>query len=614
MTNDDANADPLKHNVLQNDSDPDTGTTLVVSGTRPNGSSGAYTAAGSDVQGTYGKLHLNADGSYSYTVTDTATTKALGTGQTLSDVFQYQIADGNGGTATAKVTIAINGVNDDPTAVNDANSLTVAAGTGAGSVTAGTASRVLLNDSDPDTGTTLVVAGARPDGSSGAYTAAGSDVQGTYGALHLNADGTYTYTYTVTDTATTKALGTGQQLSDVFQYQVSDGNGGTATAKVTITINGVNDTPIATDNSQSFTVAKGTGAGSVSNDDSNANALKHNVLQNDSDSDTSDTLSVSGIRVTGAPSFTTVGATGSDITDTYGTLHINKDGSYTYTLSAAGKTAALALPEGQSLADRVFDYQISDGHGGSATAKLTISVTGVNDDPAGANKTLTINEDATLTLTAANFGFSDPDTGNTLQGVKITSLPTHGQLLLNGVAVAVNDVISPSDIAASKLTFVPVHNESGTSYDLFNFAVYDGLSYDPTPNKITINVTAVADKPDVTAPASAIAAVEDTPVAISGSGLLTAVLTDTDGSETLTLKIKSVPAGATFNTGTDNHDGSWSFTAAQYNSGLTFTPPPQASGTYNMTWEATSTEASNGSAAVSSATCWLISTARNRYR
>jgi hypothetical protein len=64
---------------------------------------------------------------------------------------------------------------------------------------------------------------------------------------------------------------------------------------------------------------------------------------------------------------------------------------------------------------------------------VDIVVNAVNDAPDGADKTLTLNEDAVLTLAVADFGFSDvldtlPD--HDLLAVKITTLPTAGTLEL----------------------------------------------------------------------------------------------------------------------------------------------------------------------------------------
>ncbi|EFL87465.1 type I secretion C-terminal target domain-containing protein, partial [Ahrensia sp. R2A130] len=80
---------------------------------------------------------------------------------------------------------------------------------------------------------------------------------------------------------------------------------------------------------------------------------------------------------------------------------------------------------------------------------------------------------------------------------------------------------------------------------------------------------------------------EDTAVALTG---LTGALTDTDGSETLTYRVTGVDPAASFTTGTDAGGGVWTFTKAELDAGLTYNPPPQADGTFNMVLEATATE------------------------
>ncbi|MDO9468308.1 MAG: tandem-95 repeat protein [Thiobacillus sp.] len=80
---------------------------------------------------------------------------------------------------------------------------------------------------------------------------------------------------------------------------------------------------------------------------------------------------------------------------------------------------------------------------------------------------------------------------------------------------------------------------------------------------------------------------------------IAASLTDSDGSETLTARISGLPTGARFTSGTDNGDGSWTFTAAQL-SNITLLPPENYSGTLNLTVTAIATEMANGSTASTS--------------
>ncbi len=146
----------------------------------------------------------------------------------------------------------------------------------------------------------------------------------------------------------------------------------------------------------------------------------------------------------------------------------------------------------------------------SATASTGITVNSVNDAPAGADKTVTTNEDVAYTFTTADFGFTDPnDTPvNTLAAVKITTLPAAGTLTNTGTAVTAGQFVSAADIAAGQFRFAPVADASGTGYASFTFQVQDnggtangGANLDPSPNTVTVNVTAVNDAPTLTDPA-----------------------------------------------------------------------------------------------------------------
>jgi len=83
---------------------------------------------------------------------------------------------------------------------------------------------------------------------------------------------------------------------------------------------------------------------------------------------------------------------------------------------------------------------------------------------------------------------------------------------------------------------------------------------------------------------------EDTAIALPD---IAAGLQDTDGSETLTLSVSGVPAGATLSAGTDQGGGVWALTGLSQVQldALTITPPADFSGTFNLTVTATATEA-----------------------
>ncbi|MCA9084722.1 MAG: VCBS domain-containing protein [Planctomycetaceae bacterium] len=71
------------------------------------------------------------------------------------------------------------------------------------------------------------------------------DVAGQFGTLDWNADGTYAYTVDSTNSAVQR-LQVGESLVDTFTYTVSDGLAAT-TSTLSITIQGVNETPVGSD-------------------------------------------------------------------------------------------------------------------------------------------------------------------------------------------------------------------------------------------------------------------------------------------------------------------------------------------------------------------------------
>ena len=172
-----------------------------------------------------------------------------------------------------------------------------------------------------------------------------------------------------------------------------------ASANITITITGINDDPVAVNDTDSVnedaTVTK-TG----SQDD---------VLNDDSDAD-GDTITVTKIKKNGGSnsnvaSSSTYNSNGTSVTGTYGTLTIGADGSYTYT---ADQDAADDLDAGDQVTD-VFVYTATDGTT-NVTATLTITVTGINDDPVAVNDTDSVNEDATVIKTGSQDDVMNDDT------------------------------------------------------------------------------------------------------------------------------------------------------------------------------------------------------------
>jgi VCBS repeat-containing protein len=196
-------------NVLAYDTDVDQGALLSVAdaGLR---------------QGNYGQLTLAADGSYSYALDNSSlAVQSLAQGQTVSETFTYLATDGIDATPST-LTVTITGTNDAPVTTVD----TATVQEDLGIIAAG---NVLANDADVDQGTVLAVATA------GVFA-------GQYGNLTLNADGSYSYALD-NDALAVQSLGRTAQLSEHFDYSVTDGIASVASA-LDVVLSGTNDAPI----------------------------------------------------------------------------------------------------------------------------------------------------------------------------------------------------------------------------------------------------------------------------------------------------------------------------------------------------------------------------------
>ena len=245
---------------------------------------------------------------------------------------------------------------------------------------------------------------------------------------------------------------------------------------------------------------------------------------------------------------------------------------------------------------RTIDFTLSSsgggGGGGSSTTteSTSVDVSAVNDAPVAAGNTVTTNEDTAYTFSAADFNFSDVD-GDSLASIKITSLESAGALQLNGVDVALNEVISKADIDAGKLSFSPAANANGAGHDSFAFSVNDGTTNSAASYAMSLDVTAVNDAPVNNIPAEQFITEDSTLIFSSANGNAISI-NDVDasggtmkvllsvGKGTLTLGSTS---GLSFQSGDGVDDRSLSFegSVADINNaleGMTYTTDAHANG------------------------------------
>ena len=87
---------------------------------------------------------------------------------------------------------------------------------------------------------------------------------------------------------------------------------------------------------------------------------------------------------------------------------------------------------------------------------MTLTAAVVNQPPTGTSHTITASENGAYTFTAADFGFTDPNSPpDGFVAVEITTLPALGSLTDNGIAVMAGQFVPATDINAGLLTFTP---------------------------------------------------------------------------------------------------------------------------------------------------------------
>ncbi|MFJ4445861.1 immunoglobulin-like domain-containing protein, partial [Pseudomonas sp. NPDC089422] len=167
--------------------------------------------------------------------------------------------------------------------------------------------------------------------------------------------------------------------------------------------------------------------------------------------------------------------------------------------------------EDPSTTPRIITVTVTDGVNVSNTATTTVNVVAVNDAPVSSGGVVIGVEDTALVLNWSNFNVTDVDSPSSSLGVTITQLPTLGTLQYNNgsawVNVTLNQTVSQADIAAGKLKFLPLANQSGVDgyggtgmgnnqadYAQIKFKPTDGI----TPGSETtlkVDITPVADAP-----------------------------------------------------------------------------------------------------------------------
>ncbi|MBL0282782.1 MAG: retention module-containing protein [Zoogloea sp.] len=536
---------PVTLNPLANDTDPDADTLAVTNASAANG-----------------QVTINTDGTLRYVPNPDFN----GT-----DTVTYTISDGNGGTSTATVTINVTPVPDAPVAVAD-----LAATDEDQPVTF----TVLDNDTDAD-GDTLSVTGASVD------PAKGSVVVNPDGTLTFtpaaNVNGPVEITYTISDGkgGTSSAIATVNIAPVNDPASISKG-AGTVQEETTLLASGTLTVTDPDADQSAFQAQSGTPGtyGSFSIDAAghwtytldNGNPLVQGLATGDTRSETFTVASLDGTESTvvvtvlglneviGAPGVGIVKEdnpiqTGGQLTASgganfvaqpstpgnYGSLTLNPDGSWTYTL-ANPTDAVQSLRDGE-IRTETFPVSLSDG----TTSTITITVVGTNDPALVSRDSGMVTEDSALTTNGV-LTVSDADAGESAFRPQAAVAGQYGSLTLDAAGnwTYTLDNTHPA---------VQALGLGDTLSETFPVATVDG-----TPSRVAITINGTNDAPVVT-PDSKVTP-EDQPI----SGALTA--TDPDG-DPLSFALKDAPSNGTV---TVKPDGTYTYTPNRdYNGPDSFT-------------------------------------------
>ena len=337
---------------------------------------------------------------------------------------------------------------------------------------------VLANDSDPDgRQADLRVAGVDNNPGVTPGENLGTRLEGQYGHLTLNADGSYSY---VAD----KSFGVTAPAVDVFYYLPKDAEGQSAVqpSRLTFTVQPVQANVVAV---------------SAPEAEVEGNALTYTVQ-------TSDAAVPTALLLELLSGTATVGQ------DTQGPLQANLGqgwvdvvgGLVTLPAHTTSFQVRVATVDDSTFEQtEALSLKVISANGSSATGAGTV----MDNDLSG---TATGTEDTLLTLSWADFGLNQ--LAAALPKLVISALPERGWLEhdVNGIgrAVQVGDEISRADIDAGKLRFWPKGDESGidayqrsgagnklSDYAQFKYTAYGADGSTHTDSTMTIDIAPKAD-------------------------------------------------------------------------------------------------------------------------
>ncbi len=384
-----------------------------------------------------------------------------GDGTSLNDQIPVHAVDNNGDVREGSLVVKI--LDDTPHAHCDIGNV-VAGGDVSGNL--------LLNDvaGADGAGPHGLIVGVRAGGDTSSPASGGLNtvITGLYGTLIVDNQGNATY-------HSNPDLVGPQGEQDVFTYTIRDADGDTSTTTVTVNVAppcppvACNDNDVTVQESaldthkdgQDLAPGKVTGSNPCSTAETGTGSVANSVQGG-----------------TGALTFSLEGAHNGTAQGQYGVLHLNADGSYTYTLTSAPNTRP-AANDGPNITHESFNYTVTDSLGKSSTAQIVVNI--VDDQPQAAciEKTVTTDPvNSNLMLIVDNSASMNEASG--VNGLSRLGLEKQAIVELLNKYEALGDVrvqlvtfnsqaniVSPEwvDVATAKAMVNALNAGNGTNYD-----------------------------------------------------------------------------------------------------------------------------------------------------
>lgn len=529
---------PATGDLLDNDADANVdaglGDILSVINARAGveESGDAFTSVGTSVviEGQYGDLTVNANGTYSYAL-DNALVQSLGAGQTATDTFTftYEVSDSLGLTDKAELAITVVGANDAPEITSSAAAAQVTVKDGkdlnfiTGADEAGNNKLEPLNNYDVQIASLL---SANPNDMPAVLSAvtallpAGSGAAEAIATVWDYIDDNYSYYNNAINEASARLgveyalylkAGGAPLTGTAAKFTPDGGDAGSAPDRV----QSLHDNLLGNVHGGSLQ-DKLLGAGSGGSNPSPSPSTYAEIIQLLADKGLSDLVNrpiFSGNETASVlpslafdethgllpPSGGQLTATDVDAGDTltwsgnaegvYGSFKIDPvTGKWTYVLNTLDADTQ-GLADGETDTE-TFTATVTDSQGATDTQTITVTVTGANDAPTGSATAVLSNgtEDVAYIVSTASLttGFSDID-GDALSVANLTA--NHGSVANNGDGTY---TVTPTAdyVGAVVLTYQVVDGKGGVIGASQSFTLANG---NDAPTDITLTGGSVAE-------------------------------------------------------------------------------------------------------------------------